>query len=315
MRYRHLIFISLLTLAFSVSCKSKYELLLSSSDVPSKYKEAFNLFEAKKYKKAAAMFESLSMLTSGLPQDDTVRYYWALSNYKDRDYISAEANFSSYVDFYPHSVFSEEARFLRLDCKYRATYRYELDQNPTNLAIVAITEYMMEYPQSDRIDICGKMLEDLNARLDRKAYENAKLYYDMEDYIASKTAFRNILKDDSENIFREEIIYYIAKSNYKYAQLSVSQKQKERFMEFVDSYYNFIGEFPESRYRKDLDQLYTKAQNQISSNGNISRQELRRQRREEKEMEKEMKKLDRSKRNKGVGGTEKVKKMKLNGGK
>lgn len=314
MRYKYLIFISLLALAMAASCKSKYELLLASSDVPSKYKAAFELYNAKKFKKAAAMFESLSMLTSGLPQDDTVRYYWALSNYYNQDYISAEANFNSYVEFYPRSTFSEEARFLRLDCKYRATYRYELDQNPTHLAIIAISEYMMEYPTSDKIDVCEKMLTELNARLDRKAFQNAKLYYDMEDYIASKTAFKNILKDDTDNIFREEILYFIAKSNYKYAQLSVSQKQKERYLEFIDSYYNFIGENPESRYRKDLDLLYAKAQNQVSSSSALSKKELRKQRQEEKKMDREMKKMEKT-RKEGMEGTEKVKKMKLNGGK
>jgi len=314
MRFRYLFFLSLLILALAVSCKSKYDMLLASADVPSKYKAAFDLFNDKKYKKAAAMFESLSMYTNGLPMDDTVRYYWALSNYYYHDYISAEANFASYIEFYPHSGFSEDARFLRLDCKYRATYRYELDQNPSNLAIIAISEYMMDYPQSDKIETCSKMVTELNARLDRKAFMNAKLYYDMEDYIAAKTSFKNILKDDGDNIFREEILYFIAKSNYKYAQLSVFAKQKERYMEFIDSYYNFIGEIPESRYRKDLDQLYAKAQNIVTSNGAISKEELRKQRREEKKMDNEMKKLEKTNRL-GTAGTEKVKKMKLNGGK
>ena len=48
-------------------------------------------------------------------------------------------------------------------------------------------------------------------------------------------------------------------SSYKYAYLSVPAKQKERYMEFVDDYYNFIGEMPESHYRKELDNVYRKA--------------------------------------------------------
>ena len=82
----------------------------------------------------------------------------------------------------------------------------------------------------------------------------------MEDYRASRVAFRNILKDDAENIYREDILYYIAMSSYKYAQLSVEAKQKERYLTFVDDYYNFIGELPESSYRKELDLLYKRSQ-------------------------------------------------------
>ena len=102
------------------------------------------------------------------------------------------------------------------------------------------------------------MLADLNERLDRKAYESAKLYYKMEDYLASRVALRNVLKDDAENIYREDIMYYIAMSSYKYAKLSVPSKQRERYLVFVDDYLNFVGEIPESPYRRELDNVYAK---------------------------------------------------------
>ena len=143
---------------------------------------------------------------------------------------------------------------------YRSTLRYELDQSPTYRAIDAISQFMKEYPDASHADVCREMLNDLNARLDTKAFEAARLYYKMEDYIASRVAFRNVLKDDSENIFREDILYYIAMSSYKYAQLSVQQKQKERYMTFVDDYLNFIGEYPDSEYRRELDTIYRRVQ-------------------------------------------------------
>jgi outer membrane protein assembly factor BamD len=114
---------------------------------------------------------------------------------------------------------------------------------------------------------CKDMLEELNARLDKKAYEAAKLYYKMEDYLASRVAFRNVLKEDSDNIYREDILYYIAMSSYKYASLSVPSKQKERYLVFVDDYYNFIGEIPESHYKKELEAVYQKAQRALGKHG------------------------------------------------
>lgn len=259
MRISKIIIPALLVAAVCAGCKSKFEALLSGNDVDAKYEEAFRLYNTNKFKKSAQMFESLSMLTSGTEKDDTVRFYWALSNYKYKDFITAEANFKSFVELYPRSPFISQARFLRLDCMYRSTYRHELDQGPTNLAIVAISEYMLEYPQSEHYDTCRKMLDELNMRLDTKAFEAARLYYKMEDYIAARTTFKNILKDDADNSYREQILYYIAKSDYKYAQNSVVSKQKERYMEFVDAYLNFIGEYPDSQYRKEMDQMYAKA--------------------------------------------------------
>ena len=259
MKFR-IILLAVLAVTVCSSCKSQFELLLASNDADAKYEAAFNYYNKGKFAKAASVFESLAMLTDGTERDDTVRYYWGLSNYRNKDYYTADTNFEKFVESYPRSPFASEARYLRLDCLYRQTLRYELDQSPTYKAMNAISEYILEYPQSTHMEECRDMLLDLGERLDKKAYEAARLYYKMEDYLASRVAFRNVLKDDSENIYREDILYFIAMSSYKYAHLSVPSKQKERYLTFVDDYYNFIGELPESNYRKELDAVYRKAQ-------------------------------------------------------
>lgn len=261
------LFLGIAVLAASISCKSQYEILLNGNDVEAKYEAAFTYFNEGKYSKASSLFESLSMLTEGTERDDTVKYYWGLSNYKYKDYYTAETNFEKFIESYPRSPFTSEARYLRLDCLYRQTLRYELDQTPTYKAINAVSEYILEYPSNPHMQSCKDMLEELNERLDKKAYESAKLYYKMEDYLASRVAFRNVLKDDADNIYREDILYHIAMSSYKYAQLSVPAKQKERYLTFVDDYLNFVGELPDSHYRKELDAVYAKAQKALGKHG------------------------------------------------
>ena len=247
----------LAALAFQ-ACKSQYDLMLESNDADAKYAAAFDYFNKGKYTKSAQLFESLSLLVGGTAREDTVQYYWGLSNYSMGDYYTAETNFSKFISTYPYSPLAESAEFLRVDCLYKATLRYELDQTPTYTAMNAISAYMINHHESTNPDICRHMLEDLGERLDRKAYENAKLYYKMEDYKASRVAFKNILKEDADNVYREDILYYSAMSSYKYAENSYANKQKERFLIFMDDYLNFIGEYPDSHYRKELDNLYEK---------------------------------------------------------
>ena len=262
MRFRHL-FIVILSVISLISCKSQYEQILNSNDADAKYAAAFAYFDEGKYSKAGTLFESLSIITKGTERDDTVRYYWGLSNYMFKDYYTAETNFTQFIESFPRSPFTSDARYLRIDCLYRSTLRYELDQSPTYTAIDAISEYILEFPDTPYMKECRDMLSELNERLDRKSYESAKLYYKMEDYRASRIALRNVLKDDSENIYREDILYYIAMSSYNFARLSVPAKQKERYLTFIDDYYNFIGEIPESKYRKELDAVNRRAQKAI----------------------------------------------------
>ncbi|MBQ9462099.1 MAG: outer membrane protein assembly factor BamD [Bacteroidales bacterium] len=246
-------------LSLLCACKSQYELLLEGNDADAKYDAAFTYFSEGKYSKSSQLFESLSVLTNGTARDDTVQYYWGLSNYRAKDYYTAETNFDRFLSNYPRSPFAESATFLRLDCLYRGTYRYELDQTPTYKCITAINEYLMNHPDSEYRSVCDHMLDDLNERLDHKAYENAYLYYKMEDYLAARVALRNVLKDNADNRYRENILYYTAMASYKYAELSYADKQKERFLVFYDDYYNFIGEYPESSMRGELDRLFKKA--------------------------------------------------------
>ncbi|MBQ8462351.1 MAG: outer membrane protein assembly factor BamD [Bacteroidales bacterium] len=257
------LFLFLAIAAAVAACSSKFDALLMSNDVDAKYDAAFNYFNSGKYRKAASLFESLSVMTTGTERDDTVQFYWGLSNYKNKDYYTAEANFSKFVNNFPRSPFSSEARFMRIDCLYRSTLRYELDQIPTYTAINAIDEYLRDYPNEGRASECIAMSKTLNDRLDKKAFENAKLYYKMEDFKASRVAFKNIIKNDPDNIYREDILYYIAMSSYKYAKNSIPGKQKERYLDFIDDYLNFIGEIPDSPYRKELNAMYLRAQRAV----------------------------------------------------
>ena len=253
---RVLIFVlSALTLA---ACSSKFEKLLTSYNYGEKYRTALELYDEGKYSKAAQLFENVAMNAQGTPQEDTVRFYWGMSNYNMKDFATAQSNFSEFIQIFPSSPFAKEAEFRMIDCMYRGTYRYELDQRPTEYALSFINKYIIENPGTNYAKFCQLMKDDLNERLDKKAFEGARLYYHMEDYLAAHHALKNVLKDDAENQYREDILYYTAMAAYKYALNSVEEKQRERYMNFMDDYYNFVSEFPESKYKSELDGIYKK---------------------------------------------------------
>ena len=206
MQFKKFLIISVV-ISLLASCTSYYETILRSQDPDLKYEAAFKFYNEKKYRRSAEIFESLVLLMQGYPQEDTVQFYNAMSNFNVKDYETAESNFEKFTTVFPRSPFYEQARYLRLICLYESTYRYELDKTPTRKAMSAITEFMYDYPSSEHFEKCEQMMKDLMERIDKKSFESAKLYYTIEDYKAAHFALRNVLKDNADNIYREEVMY------------------------------------------------------------------------------------------------------------
>ena len=115
MNYKKILGVFIFSSLVIAGCKSQYEELLTSGDSDAKYAAAFDYFNKGKYGKSAQLFESLSMLTQGTERDDTVNFYWALSNYNQKDYYTAESNLEHFIENYRASPFAESAEFLSID--------------------------------------------------------------------------------------------------------------------------------------------------------------------------------------------------------
>ena len=241
-------------------CVGQYETLLNSPDADMKYVKAMEYYNAKKYNRSKELFDRVKFVYLGTERDDSVQYYLGLSHYYGGEFLEAEAAFDQFTQVFPRSPFTEKARFLRIDCLYDLTFRWELDQLPTHKTISVINEFLYDYPTSTYSDGCRVMLDELQGRLERKSYEGAKLYYKIEDYRAASYALKNVLRENPDNRYREEIMYYIVAANYKYASNSVVFRQRERFLDVIDEYYNFISEYPESKYGNELNSMFRRAQ-------------------------------------------------------
>lgn len=260
----------LLLFAIFAGCVGQYESLLNGSDHDLKYAKAMEYYNAKKYTRAKDLFERIIMINRGSPRDDTVQYYLGLSLYYSGDFLEAEPTFDRFTQIFPRSPFTEKARFLRIDCLMDMSFRWELDQMPTHKAISVINEFLYDYPSSTYFNRCNELLDELRERLERKSYEAAKIYYKIEDYRAAAFALRNVLRDNPDNRYREEIMYYIVASNYKYAINSVQYRQRERFITVIDEYYNFISDYPESKYSNELNVMFKRAQRATTKREDIS---------------------------------------------
>lgn len=248
------------------SCTSAFDKILKSTDTEAKYQKAMEYYNLKKYSKAAALFDNVALNFRGTPRDDSVNFYLAKSFFLDGDMISAEHYLNIFRQTFPRSKFTEEAYFLRCVSLYNTTYRPSLDPRPSTQALASMNEFLYLYPSVEWAPQIRKMQEDLNGRLDEKAFNSAALYHKIEQYKAAVMALKTTLKDNPNTSYREDILYLILSSSYQLAKNSVPDKQRDRYQAVIDEYYNVISEYPESKYKKSADGMHSEAVDFLEKN-------------------------------------------------
>jgi len=258
----------ILVIALSmVSCSKKitYNKVLKSNDYDLKYQKAFEYYNQKKYMKALDLFEQLAPHERGRERGDEVLFYYAMTNYQIGDYVTAGYYFKNFAYTYPSSEYAEEAMFLGAYCYYLISPIWSLDQETTNDAILQFEMFLSKYPESDLQDSCNHLIDTLRYKLQKKSYMNAKQYYDLEFYNSATIALNNSLKKYPDSPFKEDILYYTALSDYKYAENSVKTKQKERYIKALNDIDLYKKAYPQGKYHDKILQLERKVNRAIEN--------------------------------------------------
>ncbi len=235
-----------------------YNYVLRSSDYNLKYQKAFEYYNKKKYYKALDLFSQLVPHYRGEMRGDEVLFYYALTNFKLKDYVTAGYYFKNFAYSYPNSEFAEEAMFMSAYCYYLMSPRWSLDQKMTNDAITQFELFLSKYPNSEKLDSVNHLIDKLRYKLQEKSYRNAKLYYDLGYYHAASISLGNSLKDYPDSPFKDDILYYTALSRYDYANKSIAQKQEQRYMDALDAILTYNDEMPNGKYLDKINALEKK---------------------------------------------------------
>ncbi len=246
-----------LSLMITWSC-SEYQRVQKSTDVEYKYQMAVKYYEKEDYIKAYPLFEELLPLMRGTQQAEMLNYYYCYCNYHLADYVMASYHFSKFSRTFPNSKYVEETRFMSAYCNYRNSPVYSLDQTNTYQAITDFRRFISLYPNSQLKDSAQTLKNELEAKLEEKAKENALQYYKTEDYKSAIVAMNNFLQDYPTSEHAEKMTYYIFRSSFLLAINSVEKKKEERLDNAIDAYYNFVDNFNKSEYLAEAENLYTK---------------------------------------------------------
>ena len=245
--------------------------VIKSDDPELIYSEALKYYGREKWKQASDLLDACQAYYVGAAREDSIAFFSARSKFKNRDYLDATTQLDEFRRKFGRSTFVEDAEAMLAMCHYYLAPDPTRDQTVTGEAIIAFSEFIERYPNSKRVEAFSNLITELTERLKKKAFLNAYTYYKIQRYKSAVVALRNALKQYPDTPHREDILYLIAVSNYRLAHNSIEEKQGERYLNVLDSYYSFINEFPESKHRKELERYIKEAKDYLDKN-NIDKQ-------------------------------------------
>lgn len=258
------------TLCFS-ACNN-YSKLLKSADVGYKYEAAKEYFADGQYNRASQLLQTIVTTMKGTEKGQEALYLFGLCNYYSENYETATAIFRKYYQTYPKGVYTEVAHFYSGLALMNEAPEPRLDQTPTYEAVTEFQNFIELYPYSERRDQAMQHIFTLQDLLVEKEYLSAKLYYDLGDYFgncsndggsnyqACVITAENAIRDFPYTKLREDFAILILKAKFELAAKSVEEKKEERYHNAIDEYYGFLNEYPESKYLKEAEQLFNKAE-------------------------------------------------------
>lgn len=247
-----------IVLLFVFSNCSDYNVLIKGDDYEAKFDAANDFFEDKKYDRCIVLYEQVYQHAPKTDQGEVSYYRLAKSYYLLEDYYMAGYYFSAYTQRFPYSLKNEEALFLSALCSVKNSPNWSLDQTETLIAINNVQDFVDKYPESSLIDSCNRVIDRLRFKLELKDYNKVMLYVKTENFRSAITAADLFVNAYPRSIYCEQINYLAITNNLQLANNSIESKKNDRIDQTIERYRNFVANYPNSIYLKELNQLNSK---------------------------------------------------------
>lgn len=252
-----------LILMATMACNRSYNQVLKNPDPAYRLEKAHEYYNQGKYEKAQSLFEEHLTMNKGIKNSEEVLFLYAYCFYYMKDYTMGAFYFRNFTTSYPTSKRVEEAAFMMAKCYEMESPRYSLEQTNTYKAIEQYQNFANRFPNSEKIKDANAAIDALRAKLQKKAYEGAYLYYKIRQYQAASVALKALLKDHPDIDSKDKIQYYIIKSNKLFADNSTTSKKLERYEDTAKECTVFKEKYAGSTYLKEVEDIYNKSLQQI----------------------------------------------------
>jgi outer membrane protein assembly factor BamD len=246
-------------------CANSMTKLLKNPDPEYKLRMAEQFFAKGQYIKAQQVYEDVMPYYKASNEFEDIYYKYAYCAYNMSDFMNAENLFKSYLEIFPNSAKAEEIDYMRAYSFYKQSPKAELDQTNTLRAMGMMQTFINTHPGSTRNKEANEIIDICRAKLELKDQKSAQLYFDLAQFRAAGVAFTALLNNYPDSDRADVYKLMIIKSYFRYAEMSVEEKKVERFEQVVSECYEFVDRFPDSKYRKEAEDLLTSSKNNIKT--------------------------------------------------
>ncbi|MEY4611288.1 MAG: hypothetical protein RL246_1607 [Bacteroidota bacterium] len=267
MKLKEYILVGFIAVLGLSSC-GKFEKFRKSANLPTKYKAAMDYYKKKDFDKAGILFDEIMPLMKGDSTQELATFYQAYCDFNLGNYTLANTHFKKFSEVFSRSEYAEEAIYMSAYSLYKDSPNYNLDQTGTLAAINEIQSYLNNYPETKFRDECTNIIKELRKKLEKKAFEKAKLYHKTSPFnIASLKSsvieITNFQRDFPDSDYNEEMAYMKVLAQYDLAKSTIENKQKERFEEASKFYLELIDKYPQSAFLKDAERMYEQSNKEV----------------------------------------------------
>ena len=249
------------------SCSPFSKIQKSGSDAE-KYKAAVQYYKDGEWYRAGLLFEELIPVLKGSTESEMAQFYYAYTQYQQQQYLLSATLFKKFYETFARSDYAQEATYMYAYSLYKDTPAFNLDQSNTLTAASALQDFVNAYPDSKYKDDCTKIILELRKKLERKAYEKAKLYYktsgfNIASYKSAVISINNFQKEFPDSEYNEELAFLKVDAEFSLAQNSLETKQKERYLEAISYHQAFVDKYPNSRFLKQSEKMFETSQQEL----------------------------------------------------
>jgi len=252
------LFIPVLVILSFASC-TEFRKIQKSDDWKVKYDAAMEYYENSDYYRSITLFEEILPLIRGREEGEESQFYYAYAHYKDKSYLLAAHYFKSFAETYSRSDHALEAQYMHAYSLYVSSPIYNLDQTSTMEAIVTMQSFINRNSSSEYVQQATDIINELQVKLETKAYYSAKQYHKIGYMKSALIAFDNFSKDYPDSKYNEELQFLKIETKFDLAQQSIPAMRKERLGEVIEYYEDFVDEYPTSDYTNTAQRYYDQA--------------------------------------------------------